>query len=84
MRYRITTTITVNGVPFKAGDEADDGEIPAGSLASLLRLRQAEEIRPDAPPAAEMPPPEIPVDLPAAVPVAPPKAPKAPKGTAKP
>lgn len=39
-RYRFETTITVEGVRYAAGDEADASEIPAGSLVSLIRLRQ--------------------------------------------
>jgi hypothetical protein len=39
-RYRFETTITVEGVRYAAGDEADASDIPAGSLVSLIRLRQ--------------------------------------------
>lgn len=45
-RYRFETTITVEGARYAAGDEADASEIPAGSLVSLLRLRQVSLITP--------------------------------------
>lgn len=47
-RYRFEQTITVEGVHYAAGDEADASEIPAGSLTSLLRLRQVSLIPPPA------------------------------------
>lgn len=52
-RYRFETTITVEGVRYAAGDEADASEIPAGSLVSLIRLRQVSLI--PAPPTVAAP-----------------------------
>ena len=40
-RYRITQTITANGVPFRAGDEVDGSEIEGGCLGPMVRLGQA-------------------------------------------
>lgn len=52
-RYRFETTITVEGVRYAAGDEADASEIPAGSLVSLIRLRQVSLV--PTPPAVAAP-----------------------------
>lgn len=42
--YRFEVSIVVDGVPYAAGDEAAESEIPAGCLASLLRLHQVSEV----------------------------------------
>lgn len=44
MRYVFNVTILVDGVPYKAGQEADEGEIPAGCLVSLRRLGQVSPV----------------------------------------
>lgn len=81
MRYQFTLDITVEGRAWRAGDVADAAAIPAGSLASLVRLGQvvpapAEPLR-AVPPAAELRtvPPAPTVPTPPATP-----QPPAPKG----
>ena len=44
--FRFRTDIVVEGVPHKAGDVAPAGDLPAGSLESLLRMRQVEQYTP--------------------------------------
>lgn len=44
--YRFTIDITVDGRPYKAGDEAAAKDIPAGHLDSLRRLGQVVEVKP--------------------------------------
>jgi hypothetical protein len=43
-RYRTTVSISIDGKPFKAGQEITPPIVPRGSLESMLRLKQAEEI----------------------------------------
>jgi len=58
-RYVFAADITVEGRPFKAGDEADGSDLLAGCLESLLRLGHARPASP-APPAAPDPKPAKP------------------------
>jgi len=46
--YEFLEAVVVECVPYRAGDVVPAGELPAGSLESLLRLRQ---VRPHTPPA---------------------------------
>lgn len=48
-RYQFVITIAVEGVLRNAGDVATESEIPAGCLASMLRLRQVVELPPERP-----------------------------------
>lgn len=78
-QYQFKLTIVVEGVKYTAGELADEDEIPAGCLDSLLRLGRVQEYRPElkaveAPPqpAPEIkevkvpqPPPPIPAPTPA-------------------
>ncbi len=61
--FRFRTDIVVEGVPHKAGDVVPAGDLPAGSLESLLRMRQVEQYTPppvSAPePAAVVEPTEV-------------------------
>lgn len=45
-RVQFQMTITVEGVPYKAGDEVDASDLPAGCLESMLRLGQCKDITP--------------------------------------
>lgn len=49
MRYRFTLSIVVDGKPYAAGDEADAKDIPAGCLASMVRLGQVVQAEKPAP-----------------------------------
>lgn len=57
MRYEFQVPIVVDGTPYRAGDQVEAGEIPAGCLASLRRLGQVAEVASPAPPPAAPPPP---------------------------
>lgn len=46
-RYQFALTIAVDGVLHQAGEIATEAEIPAGCLASMLRLRQVVELPPE-------------------------------------
>ena len=39
-------TITVEGVPYKAGDEVDAADVPAGCLEGMRRLGQCKDVTP--------------------------------------
>lgn len=47
-KYVFTKTITVDGVPYQAGDQVTFSQIPAGCFESLTRLRQLVEVDPAA------------------------------------
>lgn len=51
--FRFLADIVVENVPYKAGDVVPAGEIPAGSLDSLTRLRRVEPYTPPPAPAPE-------------------------------
>lgn len=44
-RFAFTLDITVEGTQYKAGDIADEKDIPSGCLASMKRLKQVEEVK---------------------------------------
>lgn len=45
---KFLVAITVEGVPYAAGDLVKENEIPLGCLVSMKRLRQVEVIDPPA------------------------------------
>lgn len=67
--YEFLQAVVVECVPYRAGDVVPAGEIPAGSLGSLIRLRQVRPYTPPPPapvPVAAVEPPEVPTPKPAA------------------
>lgn len=76
---QFTKDIVVECVPYRAGDVVSAGEIPAGSLDSLTRLRI---VVPYTPPAA--PTPEPPAVEPTNLPTPKPAAKKAAKAASDP
>jgi hypothetical protein len=77
--FRFKSDIVVECVPYRAGDVVSAGEIPAGSLESLTRMRLVE---PYTPPAA--PPPEPPAVEPQVIETPKPAAKKAAKAASAP
>lgn len=66
---RFLKNIVVEGVPYRAGDVVPAGDIPAGSLDSLTRLRLVEQYTPPPAPTPEpaaVEPTEVPTPKPAA------------------
>lgn len=49
-RFAFTLDINVDGTQYKAGDIADEKDIPKGCLASMVRLKQVEEVKEPAKP----------------------------------
>lgn len=76
--FRFKADIVVECVPYRAGDVVPAGELPAGSLDSLIRLRLVESYIPPAVPTPE--PATVDPEPPAVVVEAPVPKPAAKKG----
>ncbi len=55
MPLKCLRNVVVDGAPYSAGDVVDETDIPAGSLACLLRLRHFETTNTNATPKTREP-----------------------------